>query len=127
MKPPVIEKWLRFATSGDAADLDALLDDDVVFYSPAVFTPQEGRLKASAYLLAAEKMFSAANFRYVNQWYADRSAILEFRAELDGITVEGVDMIFWNDADKIESFKVMIRPFKALQTIMPKMTELLGL
>ena len=53
--------------------------------------------------------------------------MLEFRAELDGITVEGVDMIFWNDADKIESFKVMIRPFKALQTIMPKMAELLSL
>src|SRR5208283_5597410 len=49
MTPPVIERWLRFATSGDAAELDALLDDDVVFYSPAVFTPQEGRLKASAY------------------------------------------------------------------------------
>ncbi|MGO8767580.1 MAG: nuclear transport factor 2 family protein [Mycobacterium sp.] len=126
MTPPVIERWLRFATSGDAAELDALLDDDVVFYSPAVFTPQEGRLKASAYLVAAEKMFSHADFRYVNQWYGDRSAVLEFRGQLDGIAIEGVDMIFWNDADKIESFKVMIRPFKALQTIMPKMAELLG-
>ncbi|MDR3659540.1 MAG: nuclear transport factor 2 family protein [Mycobacterium sp.] len=127
MTPPIIEKWLRFATTGDATDLDALLDDDVVFYSPAVFAPQEGRVKASAYLLAAEKMFSDANFRYVNQWYADRSAVLEFRAELGGIIIEGVDMIFWNDADRIESFKVMIRPFKALQTIMPKMAELLRL
>ena len=126
MTPPVIERWLRFATSGDAAELDALLDDDVVFYSPVVFTPQQGRAKASAYLLAAENMFSSAGFRYVNQWYADRSAVLEFRAEIDGITVEGVDMIFWNAADKIESFKVMLRPLKALQTIMPKMAELLG-
>ncbi len=126
MTPPVIERWLRFATSGDAAELDALLDDDVVFYSPVVFTPQQGRTKASAYLLAAENMFSSADFRYVNQWYADRSAVLEFRAEIDGITVEGVDMIFWNAADQIESFKVMLRPLKALQTIMPKMAELLG-
>ena len=126
MTPPVIERWLRFATSGDTAELDALLDDDVVFYSPAVFTPQQGRAKASAYLLAAEKMFSEANFRYVNKWYGDRSAVLEFSAEIDGVTVEGVDMIFWNDADRIESFKVMIRPFKALQTIMPKMAELLA-
>lgn len=126
MTPPVIERWLRFATSGDTAELDALLDDDVVFYSPAVFTPQQGRAKASAYLLAAEKMFSEANFRYVNKWYGDRSAVLEFSAEIDGVTVEGVDMIFWNDADRIESFKVMIRPLKALQTIMPKMAELLA-
>jgi ketosteroid isomerase-like protein len=125
MTPPVVERWLRFATSGDAAELGALLDDDVVFYSPAVFTPQEGRLKAGAYLVAAEKMFSDAGFRYVNKWYGDRSAVLEFCAEIDGVTVEGVDMIFWNDAGKIESFKVMIRPFKALQTIMPKMAELL--
>ncbi len=127
MTPPVIEKWLRFITTGDATDLDKLLDDDAVFYSPAVFTPQEGRVKTSAYLLAAEKMFADADFRYTNQWYADRSAVLEFRAELDGIAIEGIDMIFWNDADKIESFKVMIRPLKALQVIMPKMAELLGL
>jgi hypothetical protein len=127
MAPQVIEKWLRFVTTGDAKDLDALLDDDAVFYSPAVFTPQEGRVKTSAYLLAAEKMFADADFRYTNQWYADRSAVLEFHAELDGITIEGIDMVFWNDADKIESFKVMIRPLKALQVIMPKMAELLGL
>jgi len=127
MTPPVIERWLRFATEGDAAELDVLLDDDVVFHSPVVFTPQEGRVKTAAYLLAAEKMFSQGDFRYVHQWYADRSAVLEFRAELDGITIEGIDMIFWNEADKIESFTVMMRPLKALHTIMPKMAELLGL
>ncbi len=126
MTPPVIEKWLRFMTTRDAADLDALLADDVVFYSPAVFTPQEGRAKASAYLLAAEKMFADTDFHYTNHWYADRSAVLEFRAELDGITIEGVDMIHWNEANQIESFKVMVRPLKALQTIIPKMAELLG-
>ena len=53
--------------------------------------------------------------------------MLVFRAELDGITIEGIDMIFWNEADKIESFTVMMRPLKALHTIMPKMAELLGL
>ena len=127
MTPPVVERWLRFATEGESADLAALLDDDVVFHSPVVFTPQEGRVKTSAYLVAAEKMFSQGDFRYVHQWYGERSAVLEFRAELDGITIEGLDLIFWNEADKIESFTVMMRPLKALHTIMPKMAELLGL
>ena len=127
MTPPVVERWLRFATEGESAELAALLDDDVVFHSPVVFTPQEGRVKTSAYLVAAEKMFSQGDFRYVHQWYGERSAVLEFRAELDGITIEGIDMIFWNEADKIESFTVMMRPLKALHTIMPKMAELLGL
>ena len=126
MTPPVIEKWLCFVTTGDAAHLDELLDDDVVFYSPAVFTPQQARSKTSAYLLAAEKMFADADFRYTNQWYGDGSAVLEFRAELDAITIEGIDMIFWNEANKIQSFKVMVRPLRALQAIVPKMAELLG-
>ncbi len=127
MTPLVVGRWLRFATQGDAAELNALLEDDVVFHSPVVFTPQKGRVKTSAYLLAAEKMFSQGDFRYVHQWYADRSAVLEFRAVLDGITIEGIDMFFWNEANKIESFTVMMRPLKALQTIMPKMAELLAL
>jgi len=127
MTPLVVERWLRFATQGDAAELNALLDDDVVFHSPVVFTPQKGRVKTSAYLLAAEKMFSQGDFRYVHQWCTDHSAVLEFRAVLDGITIEGIDMFFWNEANKIESFTVMMRPLKALQTIMPKMAELLAL
>ena len=126
MTPPVIERWHHFIDGGhDAAVLDALLAEDCVFYSPAVFTPQAGRAKAAAYLRAAGKMFSDTDFHYVEQWYGERSAVLEFAATIDGIYVNGIDMIAWNGDDQIVSFKVMMRPFKGLQAIMPRMAELL--
>ncbi len=126
MTPDVITRWLNFMESGDTALLDELLADDVTFRSPAVFTPQEGRAKTRAYLLAAEKMFADSGFHYVERWYNDRSAILQFRADLDGVKVEGIDLIHWSDADKIVSFTVMIRPLKALQSVIPRMGELLA-
>jgi SnoaL-like protein len=126
MTSSVIERWHQFIGGGhDPAVLDALLDDDAVFYSPAVFTPQEGRQKTTAYLMAAAKMFGGTDFRYVEEWVGDRSAVLEFAATVDGVYVNGVDLITWNDDGRIVSFKVMMRPFKGLQAIMPKMAELL--
>ena len=123
--PPVLERWLEIIASGGSGDVEELLADDAVFYSPAVFTPQRGRAQAAAYLRAAEKLFAGANFRYVGKWFDAHSAVLEFAAEIDGLTVEGIDMIHWNADGKIVSVKVMIRPLKALQAIVPKMTALL--
>ena len=124
--PPVIERWLRIIESGDTAELDDILDEDAVFYSPAVFAPQHGRATAAAYLRAAEKMFSGTGFHYVEKWFGDHSAVLHFAAVVDGLSVEGIDMIHWNDDGKITSFKVMIRPFKALQGVIAQMAELLA-
>jgi hypothetical protein len=123
--PPVIQRWLEFIDGGHSGDVTALLAPDAVFCSPAVFTPQEGRDTTAAYLNAAAKLFGGKGFRYVNTWYAERSAVLEFVADIDGIHVNGIDMIEWNDAGEITTFKVMLRPFKALQTVIPKMAELL--
>ncbi|WP_156690035.1 nuclear transport factor 2 family protein [Mycobacterium sp. Marseille-P9652] len=111
--------------SGRTEELNDLLADDAVFYSPAVFTPQEGRDTTVAYLTAAARLFGGADFRYVGRWYADDSAVLEFVAEIDGIHVNGIDMIHWNDDGKITSVKVMLRPIKALQAVIPEMARLL--
>jgi hypothetical protein len=124
--PPVIAQWLKFIEHGHSDVLDDLLADDAVFYSPAVFTPQAGRTKVAAYLRAAEHMFRDTDFRYVELWFDARSAILEFSAKLDGLYVNGIDIIHWNDEDKITSFKVMVRPLKAIQIVVPKMGELLA-
>lgn len=123
--PAVVDRWLAVINDGRIDDLDDLLADDVVFYSPAVFTPQQGREKTSAYLRAAEQVFSTADFRYVEMWFGDDSAVLEFAAVLDGVTVQGIDMLHWNDEGKLTSVKVMVRPLKALQALMPRMAELL--
>lgn len=127
MTPPVIARWIDIIDNNRVEDLPGLLADDVVFYSPAVFSPQEGKTKAVAYLTAAAKMFSGTDFHYVNQWFGDRSAVLEFAATVDGMHVNGIDMIAWNDDERIVSVKVMMRPLKGLQAVMPKMAELLAL
>ena len=126
MTPPVIQRWIDIIDNHRPDELDGLLAEDAVFYSPAVFTPQEGRAKTAMYLRAAEKMFAGTDFHYVGQWFSDRSAVLEFAATIDGSYVNGIDMIAWNDDEQIVSFKVMMRPFKGLQAIMPKMAELLA-
>ncbi len=125
MTPPVIDRWISIIETGHTDDLDALLADDAVFYSPAVFTPQEGKALTAKYLKAAAKLFDDTDFHYIEQWYSERSAILEFAATVNGIYVNGIDMIHWNDDEKIVSFKVMMRPIKALQVVMPAMAELL--
>lgn len=125
MTPPVIQRWIDIVDNGRTAELNDLLADDAVFYSPAVFTPQGGRAKTFAYLDAAAKLFANNNFRYVEQWYSEHSAVLEFTTEIDGIHVDGIDMIHWNDDGKITAVKVMLRPMKALQTVIPLMGKLL--
>lgn len=125
MTPPVIARWIDVIDNGRTDGLEALLAQDAVFYSPAVFTPQQGRATTLAYLTAAVKLFSDSNFAYVGQWFADRSAVLEFVADIDGIHVNGVDVIHWNDHDEIVEFKVMLRPLKALQAVIPAMAALL--
>ena len=127
MTPPAIARWIDIIENDRISELEGLLAEGAVFYSPAVFTPQEGRAKAVAYLTAAAKMFSGTDFHYVEQWYGERSAILEFAATVDGKYVNGIDMIHWNYDEQIVSFKVMMRPLKGLQAIMPKMAELLQL
>ncbi len=125
MTPPVVQRWIEIVDTGRTENLGTLLAEDAVFFSPAVFTAQEGRAKVVAYLTAAVKLFDGTNFHYVEQWHSESSAILEFVADVAGIYVNGIDMIHWNDHGQIVSVKVMIRPVKALQTIIPKMAELL--
>ncbi|MCH9722238.1 MAG: nuclear transport factor 2 family protein [Actinomycetia bacterium] len=130
--PAVIERWLRIIESGQTetgyltTELEDMLTEDAVFYSPAVFSPQRGRATTVAYLLAAERMFAGTDFHYVEKWFGDDSAVLQFTADVDGLTVEGIDMIHWNDEGKITTVKVMIRPFTALQGVVGRMAELLA-
>jgi hypothetical protein len=102
-----------------------LLADDVVFYSPVVHTPQRGKAITTLYLSAAFHIFFGPTFRYVREVVGTHDAVLEFEVEIDGIEVNGVDIIKWNDAGKLVEFKVMLRPLKAINLIHQKMGELL--
>ena len=112
-----IEKWHAYMENGDPQALSALLDDDVVFESPVVHTPQRGKEITFKYLMAAGKVLGGPEFTYLNEWTGDDSAILEFETQIDGILINGIDMIWWNDAGYITRFKVMVRPLKAINLL----------
>jgi len=120
-----INVWHRLVEQLDVQGLDALLADEVVFHSPVVHTPQIGKAITKKYLAAAFQVLFNDSFRYVRELRGDRDAVLEFVVELDGIAVNGVDLIKWNGAGKITEFKVMLRPLKAVNLIHQKMAEML--
>jgi hypothetical protein len=122
-----LAQWHRLVATRDPSGLDALLADDVVFHSPVVHTPQRGRLLTRMYLTAAMHVLGNASFRYVREVVGAGDAVLEFEAEVDGITVNGVDMIRWDAQGRIVDFKVMVRPAKAMALLQQKMAELLAL
>lgn len=124
--PKVIESWHTCIAKQDASQLDILLADDVVFYSPVVFTPQKGKAITKLYLTAAMHVLGGEQFRYVRELYGENDAVLEFETSLDGIYVNGVDMISWNDEQQILSFKVMIRPLQAINKIHQLMAAMLS-
>ena len=122
----LILAWHNIVRTRDASGLGELLADDVVFHSPVVHTPQVGKAVTTMYLSAAVHVFGNESFKYVREIVGESDAVLEFETEIDGIVINGVDMIKWNDAGKITEFKVMIRPLKAINLIHQKMGELLS-
>jgi hypothetical protein len=119
--PKPVARWHAIAEARDPAGLDDLLDDDVFFRSPAVHTPQLGKQLTAAYLTAAMTVLGPT-LRYVREWYDERSAVLEFEAELEGLSVHGIDLMVWSDDGRLIEFTVMVRPMKGLQ----KLVELMG-
>jgi SnoaL-like domain len=118
--PAAVAAWHAVVDAHDPKLLDAILADEIVFRSPAVHTPQEGRARASAYLNAALVVLTPT-LRYVREWYGAGSAVLEFEATLDQWTVHGVDIITWNAEDRLTDFTVMMRPLKGLQQVITLM------
>jgi hypothetical protein len=120
-----IETWHRVAETRDTALLHDLLADDAVFESPVVHTPQLGRAITEKYLLGAMHVLGGESFRYTGEWRNQTGAVLEFETVVDGIKINGVDIIRTStDGEKIEHFKVMIRPLKAFGVIQREMGKL---
>lgn len=120
-----IQLWHSIVEARDAGRLDDILDEQVVFHSPVVHTPQVGRQITKLYLSAAIQVFGNPSFRYVREVIGEQDAVLEFTTEIEGIIVNGVDMIRWNDEGRIIDFKVMVRPLKAINLIHRMMGEML--
>jgi hypothetical protein len=120
-----LDVWHDLVKSRNVRGLDSLLADNVVFYSPVVHTPQAGKAITLQYLSAAFHVFFNESFHYVGELSGPRDAMLEFQVDIDGISVNGVDMIKWDDEGRIVAFKVMIRPLKAINLIHQKMAAML--
>ena len=120
-----LEDWHRVAEGGDVNALKELLDDNAVFHSPVVHTPQEGKAIVFMYLASAFQVFKDSDFRYLREVVDGDTAVLEFAVTIDDIDINGVDMIRWNDAGKIEDFKVMVRPLKAVNMLHQQMKAML--
>lgn len=118
--PAPLARWHSIVESRDPAGLLDLLSDDVVFRSPAVHSPQEGRLLATAYLTAAMTVLGPT-LTYRRQWWDDTSAVLEFEAVVGGRTVHGVDLLQWGADHRLTDFTVMARPLRGIEALMQEM------
>lgn len=121
-----IQQWHHILKNRDVAGLDDLLADDVVFHSPVVHTPQEGKALTKMYLGAAVQVLGNESFTYVREVIDGNNAVLEFTTDMNGIIINGVDMIRWNEAGQIDDFKVMIRPLKAINLLHQMMGAMLS-
>ncbi|AVP97727.1 hypothetical protein C7S18_11185 [Ahniella affigens] len=126
METHPIARWHELVQSKNPSGLMTLLADDAVFISPVVHAPQRGKPVTAAYLGAAFQVFFNPTFRYVREIIGPTDAMLEFETEIDGVQVNGVDIIRWNDAGQITEFKVMVRPLKAIQLIHERMAAMLA-
>ena len=121
----LIQKWHEVLKNDDQGLLENLIADDAIFSSPVVFTPMEGKEITLMYLSAAGQSFNMEKFKYTKEIHDGMNSVLEFETYIDDISVNGVDIIEWNEEGKIVNFKVMIRPFKAVQKVQQKMVEAL--
>jgi len=121
MTDTVIEHWHQLVRDHNPAGLESILAEDVVFHSPILHSPQAGKALTTMYLSAAFKVLFNDSFEYVREIINEDNAMLEFSVNLDGIIVNGVDIIAWNEDKQIVDFKVMIRPLKAINLIGERM------
>lgn len=113
-----LARWHRVLEAGSRPDdLAAMIHDDAVFHSPVVHTPQIGKSLVVAYLAAAGQTLGNPSFRYVRELVDGDNALLEFETEMEGIHVNGIDLITFDGEGMIKDFKVMVRPLKAVNKV----------
>jgi len=126
MTMTALDKWYGYMKSHDHAALWDLLHPDAVFESPVVHTPQRGRDITFKYLASAEQVLGGPGFKYIGEWRSDTGAVLEFENEIEGIKINGVDIITFSADDRIIHFKVMVRPLKGMNLLHRLMGEQLA-
>lgn len=119
--------WHQAIKNGDTSILSDILHEEVEFHSPVVWTPQKGKSITLFYLTAAYHVLIPGGFRYRQELVSDRSAVLEFVTEVEGITINGVDMLQWDEEGLLTEIKVMVRPRKAMDKLQELMARMMNL
>jgi len=121
-----LKRWHSVIENGNRPDeLAALIRENAVFHSPVVHTPQQGRGLVVAYLAAAGQTLGNDSFKYIRELVDGENAMLEFTTEMDGVHVNGVDIIRFDENGMISDFKVMVRPLKAVNKVWEQMAAML--
>jgi hypothetical protein len=123
--PSALSRWHELVETRNPRGLHELIADGCVFHSPVVHTPQVGKAVTIQYLAAAMQVFFNPTFRYVREVVGPHDAVLEFELTLEGVYINGVDMVRWNDEGQVTDFKVMLRPLKGVNMIHQKMAAML--
>jgi hypothetical protein len=119
-----LDTWHEIVAGRAMERLDEVLAEDCVFFSPVVHTPQRGRELTRFYLSGAFQVFNDS-FHYVREVADADHAVLEFVCDMDGIIVNGVDIMSFNQDGLIEEFKVMVRPLQAVHLLHQRMQAML--
>ncbi len=125
MYQKTLEIWHEMVDKRDPSRISEILADDAVMISPVVHTPQRGKKITSLYLTGAFHVLTNDTFKYVSENFNEKSAVLEFTTIVDGIEINGVDMLRFNEEGLITEFKVMVRPLQAMNKLHQKMGEML--
>lgn len=120
-----LDTWHKFVNERNIHELNSFISDDVTLYSPVVFKPIKGKFMVTMYLQAAAEIIANDSFKYVREVVDKQNAILEFETEINGLSVNGVDMLQFTKDGKLKEIKVMIRPLKGVNVVHQKMAEYL--
>lgn len=120
-----LKRWHHAVQKRDTSILEDILADDVTFYSPAIWAPQNGKTLTKMYLIGAMLVLGGEEFEYVKEIVSGNMACLEFTTKIDDKIINGVDIITFDESGKIIEFKVMVRPYSSLVKLKEKMFELL--
>ena len=113
-----------FERAVEERDLDALvsaLAPDVVFRSPVVYRPYEGREITARILEAVTRVFD--DFEYVRRFEAEEGAALIFKARVGDREVDGLDLLRFDDEGLVSELTVMVRPMSGVQALAAAMGE----
>ena len=120
----LIDKWKKIFFSQNYKELESIISENTIFYSPVVFKEKKGKEQVFLYLSSAIKVFSKSNFSYINEATSNNYVYAEFQCELDTIRINGIDYIKHN-SNYIEVFKVFLRPYKAIEVVKKEMEKIL--